>query len=160
MATPAVEPNVFNFLDQHLMAVAAGKFDTTTAVKRETPIVEFCVTFFQQLFESEFREEIVAVDDTSKAQATRIRLRLKRTNVHLAKDGLVKLVSSFEELCDLWPDVLGFAYGGSASEFQRFHYTYLPRLLERIEEWARAARQDKLLERAVAARARYAEVVR
>lgn len=156
MTAPAVEPKVFGFLDAHLASVAAGKFDTNTAVKRETPIVTFCVTFFQQLFESRFGEEIVAVDDTAKAQATRIRLGLDRK----AEGALVKLVSSFEELCDLWPDILGFAYGGSATEFRRFHYTYLPRLLERVEDWARVAPEDAILERVTRARARYKEVVK
>lgn len=155
MTEPAVEPKVFDFLDDHLTSVASGKFDTNTAVKRETPIVDFCVTFFQQLFESQFREVIVAVDDKSKTQATRVRLGLNGDE----QGALVKLVSSFEELCDLWPDVLGFAYGGSATEFQRFHYTYLPRLLERIETWAQDAEESVLLERVTKSRARYKEVV-
>ena len=38
----------------------------------------------------------------------------------------------------MWPDVLGFTYGGLSTEFRRFHTDYIPRLLKRIAAWADA----------------------
>jgi hypothetical protein len=146
--------SLFDLVERYAKQIEDGKIDVKNPLKRTTPIIEFCRTFYQQFFEHELGLEIKGVDQSAKAKAIELR--------HAFDDQAApvpRLIAWFEELCDIWIDVLGFSYAGSASEFRRFHNTYVVRLLERIETWARAADYAELLERTKTARAVYGRAV-
>jgi hypothetical protein len=139
-----VAPQVFDLLDPYIAAVENGEIDVESPVKRRASIAPFLETFFQQFFEAGWNVEVKAIDQTAKVQATRVRLGLDRDT----RSKTAKLIASFEELCDLWPDLLGSDYGGPPSELERFHKTYLPRLIRRISEWAQAEGYPQIQKRA------------
>jgi hypothetical protein len=149
-----------------LVTAYAGEIETAKALpkgplKQKTPIVEFCRSFFAQFFENVLGQEITGIDSDTKLEATTKRLELEGEREHTAEpakaelEAKVSLISSFEDLCEMWPDVLGFSYGGSASEYKRFHTTYVPELLAQIETWANAASEMAIAERAREALAVY-----
>jgi hypothetical protein len=145
-----VASGIFDFLDAYLTALEKKEIDSTSPIKSPAPIGDFLFTFYQQFFDSGWKVEITAIDLTSKGQAAKLRL----AKAPKPERSAVKLISAFEDLCDLWQDLLGFQYGGHASELLRFHETYLPRLLKRIVDWARALNHPLLLGRAEVALAR------
>ncbi len=155
MTTPKedepVDAEVFNFLDTYLDALERGEVDDDSPVESPAPIGDFLHTFFREFFEAGWNMEITTIDDTAKAQATRIRLeRVPKTERPTAK-----LISSFEDLCDMWADLLGFAYVGHQQEMNRFYGTYLRRLVGRIRDWAGAAGHDRIRHRAELAVGRF-----
>lgn len=101
-------------------------------LKQGAPIVLFCQLFFQQFFAYAFDFTITSVDQDAKLRA--IALRDERHPAAATAD----VVRSFEDLCDMWPDILGATYGGLGAEFKRFHTDYVPLLLRRIDAWAAA----------------------
>jgi len=131
---PPVDPRLFSLVTRYAKAIDAGKVSTKRPLSRDTLVVQFCVTFFQQFCEHEVGFEITGIDEKSKAAATRRRVKLGRQRNTMSTQ---HLLFSFEDLCDAWPNILGFGYGGSTAEFISFHTIYVPRLLERIVAWAR-----------------------
>lgn len=57
----------------------------------------------------------------------------------------------YEDLCDMWPDIAQGTYVGSEASYRRFHKTYMPRLLQRIEDWAMADAYIEIATRAATA---------
>jgi hypothetical protein len=57
----------------------------------------------------------------------------------------------YEDLCDIWPDIAQGTYVGSEETYRRFHQVYIPRLLQRIEDWARAGEYTEIAARAASA---------
>ena len=132
-AAPSIAPGLFDLVVRYANDLADRGLSTRDPLKRDATIVVFCQTFFQQFFEYAFEYEITSIDQETKLEATRLRVEGKRDG---ASPEAIALVRSFEDLCDMWPDVLGFTYGGLSSEFRRFHTKYIPALLERIVRWA------------------------
>ena len=145
MSTKAPEqpiaPGLFNLVRRYAKQLAASGLPKKDPLRRDATIVVFCQTFFQQFFATEFEYEIEAVDQESKREAARLRVEAAKADTH--KEALA-LVRSFEDLCDMWPDVLGFTYGGVSSEFRRFHVKYVPTLLDRITRWAASAGLEEI----------------
>jgi hypothetical protein len=144
-ASPPIEPRLFDLVTQYASAVTSGKTSTKGPLKKTTPIVEFCRTFFQQFFEHVLGREITGIDADAKLAAINLRLDLEEKH---GSESVRRLISSFEDLCEMWPDVLGFSYGGSASEFKRFNTAYVPELLGEIRDWAQEAGYPELVDRA------------
>jgi hypothetical protein len=130
-----VEPRLFQLVEEYAEQLQRGEVDAKRPGKRPTPLVEFTRTFYQQFFEHEYGLEIQSVDQQTKLLAVRKRIELESVE---GNKPAVLVIGWFEELCDMWPDVLGFSYGGSTGEYLRFHKSYVPRLLERVVKWATA----------------------
>jgi hypothetical protein len=114
------------------------------AVRRSSSVITFLRSFFEQLFASSFDVQLEAFDYESK----RMSVALRHDHERAVPRRLVPVVSAFEELCDLYPDVVGASYGGgSTTLFRRFHERYLPRLLRSVQRWAADSDQDELEER-------------
>ena len=139
MSDPAQESPIalglFDRVRDYAGQLVKDGLSTKKPLKRDSTIVVFCQTFFQQFFEYRFAYEITAVDRQAKLDTSRLRVAAEANGTSAEA---IALVRSFEDLCDAWPDVLGFTYGGLSSEFRRFHTTYIPRLLQRIVAWANA----------------------
>jgi hypothetical protein len=139
LTDPATESPIalglFDRVRDYARLLAKDGLSTKKPLKRDATIIVFCQTFFQQFFEYKFAYELTAVDAQAKLEATRLRVAAEQDGVG---DEAIALVRSFEDLCDMWPDVLGFTYGGLSTEFRRFHVDYIPRLLKRISGWATA----------------------
>lgn len=114
-------------------------------VLRTSKVITFVQSFFEQVFASSFNVQLEAFDYESK----RMSVALRHDADHEVPAGLVPIVSAFEELCDLYPDVVGLSYGGrSRTMSRRFHQRYLPKLLRSVRRWADESGQDELGERA------------
>jgi hypothetical protein len=126
---------LFDRVRDYARQLAKDGLSSKKPLKRDATIIVFCQSFFQQFFEYKFGYEITAVDAQAKLEATRLRVASEQNGT---SPEAIALVRSFEDLCDMWPDVLGFTYGGLSTEFRRFHTSYIPRLLKRIGAWASA----------------------
>lgn len=141
-----VEPKLFLLLERYANALSRGEVEPEGELRPE--VVTFCVNFFQQFLQNVVGLEITGIDDESKAAAIRRRLELgQETRTRPIRS----LIVMFQDLCDMWPDLVEGTYDTSESPFRRFHKIYMPRLLKRIEDWARAGGYPDIANRAVAA---------
>jgi hypothetical protein len=72
---------------------------------------------------------------------------------------LEPIVELFATLCDDWPDIMDFSYGGSASDFRDFRVDMVPGLLEALEDWARSTGDSELATRIEPILASYKEAI-
>jgi hypothetical protein len=148
---PAVEPSLFKFVTTYAEGLAAGKISPNAKLKVTAPIIVFCQNFFLQFFENVVGKPITSIGTASKRVAATVMVTTKDT----APGEELALVQSFEELCDIYPDVLALGYGGSVASFAKFHERFIPRLLERIDAWAQTTTDDGLKSAAAESRERY-----
>jgi hypothetical protein len=155
-ASPPVEPRLFQLLSRYAGDLKEGRIDLRKPLKQSDLVVEFCRTFFQQFFENELTLEIVGVDQIARQQAARLRIGLEQdASTKPTRD----VIRSFEDLCDMWPDVLGFSYGGLPTEYRRFHATFMPRLLDRIIRWSKERGYSQIATAANTAKRDYAPAI-
>jgi hypothetical protein len=143
VSSDPVEPQLFDLLDEYTERIRDGRVGAERSVRRSSQVITFLQSFYEQLFASCFDLELQAFDDQSK------RLVVEMRHDQDVSKGLVPIVSGFELLCDLYPDVIGASYGGgSTATFQRFHKRFLPGLLRSVTVWARDAGHAALAGRA------------
>jgi hypothetical protein len=152
-----VEPRLFSLIERYAVAIKNGEVDLGSPLRRDSPVVQFCIEFFHQFFEHELDLEIKGFNPQSKESAVRRRLELEQERDTAPTR---QLILAFQKLCDSWPDILGFSYGGSRLEFRRFHAVYVPRLLHRIEVWAEAKKYSTIVEAVQSAARVYAPVAK
>jgi hypothetical protein len=142
MTGPPVELALFDLLDEYSAAIVAGEVTSGRRVATSSKIIIFLQSFFEQLFASCFALQLEAFDDESKRMSVELRHGRDVT------EKLRPVVSAFEEVCDLYPDIIGASYGGgSEATFRRFHKRYLPRLLRSAAAWANGADERDLAAR-------------
>jgi hypothetical protein len=156
-AEPPVAAELFDRLASYAKQLGAKGLQEKKPLKRDAVVVVFCQAFFQQFFEYAFGHEITSVDAQAKAEAARLRITAEGNDALVERAAIIR---SFEDLCDLWPDVLGFSYGGLSTEFKRFHTTFMPRLLDRIVHWLKKDEFTELLTKAIAALDAWLEAVK
>lgn len=156
-APDPVAAELFDRLESYAKQLAEKGLPEKKPLKRDATVIVFCQAFFQQFFEYGFAHEITAVDAQAKLEAARLRIAAESDGALAER---IAVVRSFEDLCDLWPDVLGFTYGGLSSEFKRFHTNFIPRLLDRIITWLKKDGFADLAERAESTRKGWRQAVK
>jgi hypothetical protein len=146
-----VEPSLFELVEKYAQELNDGKVSAEKPLKRTAGIVAFCQNFYLQFFQNVLNSPITSIGMPAKRVAARV--AVERGDALSAETNA--LVSWFEELCDIYPDVLALGYGGSVAAFRRFHEEYIPTLLERIIEWASADGHDGVKDAAEAAQLSY-----
>lgn len=132
--TSPVSAGLFDILLAYANDITSGKVIPSKSRASTSPALTFCENFYAQFFQNELGSEIQTFGPESKKDAIRLRLRLTASNEHTET---IQLITWFEKLCDIYPNVLALGYGGGTSAaFVRFHKEYLIMLLERICAWA------------------------
>lgn len=148
-----VEPTLFDPLIEYATLMTGPKFDFKKPLKEASPIPTFCQNFFVQFFDHELGVEITSIGDEAKKKAVAARRDL-RGNVALP------IVTSFEKLCEIYPDVLGMTYGRPTTSLRDFYAGYLTSLLRRTEKWAHAKNYGPLVDKSAAAQAAIAAALK
>jgi len=143
---PPVEPDLFLGLERYARELGQGLHKPGDELSSK--IVNFCTAFFRQFLKYEVGLEDVRFDEDSKEAVVQQRLRLEQEEFTRP---VADLLLMFQDLCDLWPDLMQESYEGSESSFRRFHRSYLPRLLESIERWSRIRGYTDITDRVAAA---------
>lgn len=139
-----VEPSLFDLLNDYAAAIERGEFDPTRSLAWTSPALTFCENFYAQFFQRELGEMITGFSLSNKRIAVRARLAVRATS----PAATIQLITWFEKLCDIHPNVLALSYGGgSPVGFRDFHANYLMTLLRRIRAWAEAKAYRALEER-------------
>lgn len=142
-----IEPSLFDQLDSFLTEYAEEPAETTFSRARL-----FAEEFFLQLFTKVLDRPIVGVNAQAKEISTKV--RLERTgNENLA---LRRLLTRFEQLCDLLPTVLGELSGPLDNAPATFTHQYFNQLLVAIVAWADTTKDSLFVERARQAQQAYA----
>lgn len=141
-----VEPKLFLLVERYANGLSSGEVAPEDELAPE--VVAFCVNFFQQFLQNEAGLEITGIDDASKEAAIRRRLELGQDKRTLP---VRRLIVMFQDLCDMWPDIVEGSYESSESPSRQFHKIYMPRLLKRIEDWAGASGYSDIANSAEAA---------
>ena len=130
-----VNPELFDILLKYVRQVERGKVDIESPLQEASPLLTFCENFFAQFFQNELKGKITSVDSAAKKQAVKIRRKLKERG---GDKEVLLLVTWFEQLCDIYPDIQNLLYVSEPAGFSlEFHHGYIPTLLKRIEDWAR-----------------------
>jgi hypothetical protein len=118
-----------------------------TALGRKSELVEFVQQVFEQIFRDRLGFAVTDFSQDRKEEALLLQTEVKDKR-------LLDLLDSFTEVCDVWPEVLDTAYGGSPADFREFRTEFLPTFLERISRYAKALgdttieqKSDEVLER-------------
>src|SRR5437764_556673 len=98
--------DLFQRVGDYAAQLGKSGLSTKSPLKQNAPIILFCQLFFQQFFDYEFGFALESVDQDTKQAVVALRIE----HEDAAKPEAVALMRSFEDLCDMWPDVLGFAY--------------------------------------------------
>jgi hypothetical protein len=142
MTRSQIEPRLFDLLDEYSAAIIEGAIKPASGIRSTSKAITFLQSLFEQMFASSFGVQLEAFDYESKRMSVALRHEQEIPRP------LVPIVSAFEELCDLYPDVIGASYGGgSTAILRRFHERYLPRLLRSLRRWAAESGQDELEQR-------------
>ena len=129
-----VRPRLFEILGKYARDLGRGRIKPGRLTDASDALV-FCQNFYAQFFQNELGHEIKAITQDAKGEAVRLRLQLKRKR---APKATIQLITWFEKLCDIYPDVLALAYGGGTKEsFVNFHSRYLVTLVERAAAWSK-----------------------
>jgi hypothetical protein len=140
--TLPVQRALFDVLIAYAKGIESGAIRPTQSLAATSPALTFCENFYAQFFQNELREEIKGFNLENKRIAVRTRLALKARRRPTAT---VQLITWFEKLCDIYPNVLALAYGGGTRiGFHDFHMNYLITLLKRITTWARVRKYGSL----------------
>jgi hypothetical protein len=132
--TMPVAPELFDILLLYAKDITSGKVIPSQSRASSSPALTFCENFYAQFFQNELGKEIQTFGSESKKDAIRLRLRLAGSHQPSAT---LQLITWFEKLCDIYPNVLALGYGGGTrAAFVRFHKEYVLTLLERICAWA------------------------
>jgi len=143
-----IAPELFDVLTEYANNIAQGKVKATPSLGATSPALTFCENFYSQFFQNRLRKPIEHINLAAKQSAVRLRLELKETKAPLA---VIQLITWFEKLCEIYPNVLALSYGvASKFAFFDFHENYLLTLLERTAAWARVEKHAGLEEKASA----------
>ncbi len=149
--SPPIAPELFDILVEFADTVREGEADPNDRLTEASDVIVFCQNFYIQLFQNALGITITALDDAAKEKAVRLRRRLAEKN---APATTLQLITWFERLCEIWPDVLDEVYGGGVEDRLAFYGGYVSKLLRRARAWAAATgleELDKPIERAARA---------
>lgn len=143
MSTP-IDLRLFDFIEEFAAEVQKGSVDLGETVEKNSLIVTFCESFFEQFFAALDYEISGLFDYTAKEEAAElvVRLRLEKGTEHTRA-----VIALFEFFCDMYADVEGGLYGNGPVSYRRFYTDYMKRLLRRAREWAKTEGVDELAER-------------
>jgi hypothetical protein len=134
MSAP-VAPELFDIVTEYAKAIEQGKIKPTPPMGSTDAALTFCQNFYLQFFQNRLNKAITTFTRAAKEDAIGILLDLKAQG---APSSVIQLITWYERLCEIYPDVLGLGYGvGTKAAFLDFHINYLPTLLERATAWAR-----------------------
>jgi hypothetical protein len=137
---------LFDLLLTYANDRATGRIKPTRSLASTSPALTFCENFYAQFFQNELGQEITTFNQQTKTAAVRLRLQLKKKRT---PKSTIELVTWFEKLCDIYPNVLALAYGGgSRITFVDFHANYLITPLVRGAAWAKAKKYPDVAKKA------------
>jgi hypothetical protein len=145
-----IDPTLFEYISEEVDRLRKDSSAIEETLSSDSPIIFFCENFFLQFFENVIQYSITGVDAENKERAARARRRLPAGPTRM-------LIAQFERLCEVYPDVFGS--GPSEHDVRDFHEQYIPRLLNRIVDWAEQAPNQAILSPANNALASYQEVL-
>ncbi len=150
--THPIAPELFDVLTDYTKDIEAGKIKETPTLASTSPALTFCENFYAQFFQNVAGREITGFNNDTKKEAVRIRLRMKKAKTPKTPPATIQLITWFEKLCEIYPNVLALGYGGGSTvAFIGFHKDYLLVLLERTAAWAKAANSPEIEQRATSA---------
>jgi hypothetical protein len=126
-----VKAGVFDILAEYV-AASLREADDEMAI---TAAIAFCENFFAQFFPGAAGVEIQTISLRTKFIAVQVRRKLKAANE--AKETIL-LITWFEKLCDIYPDVVSMGYGATSPAGNEQLQKYMATLLRRIAAWATA----------------------
>jgi len=144
-----IEPSLFDQIDKYLK-----EFQESPKKADASRLRTFLENFFLQLFANELKRPITAIGRDAKLVSTRIRVQRKDA----ADAKLRRLLTRFEELCDLLPGITGQLSRPGESAPAHFSIRFMNQTLGAMAAWAEIGQDEALKTRARATRAAYSAV--
>ena len=101
---------------------------------KDSALMEFVEESFNQALHSQLGVGVSGFSQTDKEEALYM---IEKVGDEKGGEGRVDdLVRLYIDACNMWPDVLSEAYGGSAADFLEFRTELVPSLLETLRDLA------------------------
>jgi len=144
---------LFERVEEYADEIREATDDEAPTLGAGTSIIVFCENFFAQFFRNYIGVRITDISLKSKMVAARQRLNLPKEKRQATR----RLIAQFENLSDIWRDLLGRTYARSSTMRTEFNISFLPTLLERIIDWAEEWEEEQVAQRAREAAEYYTE---
>jgi len=133
-----VEPGLLATVQSEAAALAERKHPLDAPLGIKSELLEFTEQAFDQAFRSTLKIEVPDFTQAGKEEV-----------LALARDkdpspAVASLLNLYVDVCNIWPDVLSEAYGGSSAEFLEFRTELIPTLLAELIELAKEKEDEKL----------------
>jgi hypothetical protein len=153
MAETSLDPGALTGVLSEAKALETGDHGIETPLGRDSPLLEFVQLAFDQVFRSELG---VGIANFSQAEKEEVVLLAEKKSGGPAVEGLLNL---YVDVCNLWPDVLSFAYGGTSTDFLEFRTDLVPSLLGELDQLASAKNEEQLAETVKGAISTYSDAI-
>jgi hypothetical protein len=141
-----IAPELFDVLLKYAKDIEQGEVLPTPSMGATSPALTFCENFYSQFFKYRLKQPILRINFEAKKAAVRLRLTIKDQN---GPPSIILLITSFEKLCDDYPNLLALGYGVAVKTiFFDFHDNYLLTLLNRAVAWAEAENYAEIKQKA------------
>jgi hypothetical protein len=134
-----IAPEVLDNVRAEAIDLRNNKHRIDDALRQSIGLMEFVEETFNQIFRTELR---VGVSGFTQEDKEEILLLSGEPIEELAAEDLLRL---YVDVCNMWPDVLNQAYGGTTADFLEFRAELVPSILAAVRDWAEA-RDDEALE--------------
>jgi hypothetical protein len=149
------EPKILERLKEETASLNAKKSKKALddPIGRDSGLMEFIEQAFAQTFLKKLDLEI-----TSFTQASKDEVVIATREAELAAP-LQELVDLYVDICNMWPDVLSQAYGGSSADFFEFRTQAVPETLGALKALSEAYDDKELTDALKTAKKNYDDAV-
>lgn len=155
MPPTPIAPKVFDFVDEAIEELTKEEREVEEPLEIDSPIREFCRTFYEQFFANVGGKPIKGINEQSGLDAT----LLLNDRMLTWDDKKRPLLTRFQHLCKIDGDICGRNKGGGEEIYRDFHEEFVIELIGEIEAWAKDSNQKELGDRASIAGGEYAKAV-
>jgi hypothetical protein len=127
--------------DHEAAALESGTLDVEEPVPRGHSIVDGAITIIEFVLRAE--DVPFSFDPSLSGEVADLEDELREDD----REPLADVLRVYQDLAGLYPDVLGFAYGGTPDDFFELRRTVVPELLAAATAWAEDRKDQTLAQR-------------
>lgn len=150
-----VSPAVVGFLEDYIAEVDMADALEQTEMDADELLVVFCREAFNQFFSNVLLRPMQAPSSLAAEMAN----LLAREHPEWSPQRR-RVVRQYQHFCKMYWDLVGEFYGGGTDTVRRFHFEFVPAMLDDLVLWAAQAREAELVARLIPAQLAYARLLK
>jgi hypothetical protein len=143
-----IAPQVLDNVRAEVVDLQNGSHRIDDALRHSVNLMEFVEESFNQVFRAEFKVGVSGFTQGDKEEVLLL-------SEELGEPAVEDLLRLYVDVCNMWPDVLNQAYGGTSADFLEFRTELVPSILVALEDWTEAHEDQALQEEVAKTRKEY-----